>query len=150
MGFEKLYAMCVCAAVLQGRGAAQKTVRVETRAQTVVGTATPLTQQAPSRQGRASLIRTPSNNRGQLSIVQDCLLIQRNHSQGSDRLHFVYTKKRKPFSAASPGTALIAPSTCSPRSSFLFNLLSTRRKTVAIITESTSMPQFCAIAATGS
>ena len=52
-----------------------------------------------------------------------------------------YTKNLKPCSDASPGTALMAPSTCSPRSSFLFNLPSMIRMITVIMIASAAVAQ---------
>ncbi len=52
-----------------------------------------------------------------------------------------HTKNLNPLSAPFPGTALIAPSTCSPLSNFLFNLCRTIRIVTAITIASAAVAQ---------
>lgn len=60
---------------------------------------------------------------------------------------FFHSKNLNPCSTASPGAALIAPSTRSPRSSFLFSLASIVRSTPAATIDMAAMRQLCMNAA---
>ena len=63
----------------------------------------------------------------------------------------LYSKNLNPFFAASPGTpwpAETAPSTCSPLSSFLFNLIKIVLKVNAMMIAMTAVAQFTLIATT--